>query len=124
MKVKVYAMFTRLRSWDSVGEVHATEEERTASLRAFVEEIDPDVPDDASVSDLLEITAEHDHDVDLFDGEIEIDDKPARHADTKPAYGSRPCPICGKLVYPHHLTGRPAGHKQPGTNIQCSGGRK
>jgi hypothetical protein len=78
MTIHVYAMWTRLRSWDSCGEVFTSREARTASLRAFCEEIDDNVPEDADEDALVEICSNHDHEIDLFDNEIEIEPEGAQ----------------------------------------------
>lgn len=70
-KVPVYAMYTRCRSWDSIGELFATKEARTASLHAFAEEcgIDVDGKDDSDIAGEL---GEHGHEVDYFTDDIEV----------------------------------------------------
>ena len=70
--MKIYAMYTQLRSWDAVGEVFSSAEERTASLRSFTEEIEEDVPEEADDDELSEICSSHGHDIHLFEGEIEV----------------------------------------------------
>lgn len=82
----MFGLYTRLRSWDTFGECFPTAEARSASLRAFAEEVqsdDEEIADDASDSDLIDLVAGHDHDVFIWDSEIEIPG-PVVHVVTTP----------------------------------------
>lgn len=74
--ITVYGMFTTFRHGDSIGEIFATPEARTDSLRSFVEEFADDEElnsDNMGDGELMDVASDHGHEVHTFDSDIDVE---------------------------------------------------
>ena len=86
MRLTVYCIFIRYRSWTTVGHVFTARDERKATLRKLAVDEGEEMPDDATEHDLVELIGHHDHEVYLFDGVVAIGNRgrDARPRTTRP----------------------------------------